>query len=173
MKGGLVSGGRHADVDRIAEIARRVEAGLRERVRRAELTDRDVDVVVDALLGAIPRLDRLDDEAGPFYDSTRVQELLGITKQGVAKRRASGGVVAVRLADGRRTWVYPTWQFVGSRVDPRVVELWRTLGELDGWSKVLWLRTPSAALGGATPEAAVRDPAMRAATLAAAAARAI
>lgn len=97
---------------------------------------------------------------GDRLDTTAVTQLLGISRQALAKRQASGSVLG--LAGDGTTW-YPTWQFdadagtirpevrdiIGAfrdrldDVDPLLIAAWATTpqdGDLGGDAPADWLR---------------------------------
>ncbi len=98
----------------------------------------------------------LDAEIGPFYDTVTVATLLGgVSKQAVEARRKKHTLLAVKTADGR--WAYPTFQFTGDAVDPRLVPAVQAFRSAPAWSAALWFVTPNPDLDDATPLAWARD----------------
>ncbi|WP_336794234.1 hypothetical protein [Gordonia malaquae] len=103
--------------------------------------------------------DAYDQVAGPFYDTDGVVSILGISEHAVAERVAAGTIIGCQLADARRTWMYPVWQFTdGNQPIGHLDEVWTILREAaDAWTAALWLRTRNQALGGATAVDYLRD----------------
>ena len=81
---------------------------------------------------------------GDRLDTSQVTELLGVTRQALAKRQASGSLVGLR---GRRTTWFPAWQFdSGARcVRPIVRDVTaafrKHLGEADAVLIASWATT--------------------------------
>jgi hypothetical protein len=89
-------------------------------------------------------------EIGPFYDTASVQTLLGdVSQQAVEARRQKHTILAVKTSD--RRWVYPTFQFTGSDVDPTLVPAIQAFWDAPAWSAALWFVTPNPDLDDATP----------------------
>jgi len=89
------------------------------------------------------------DLVGPFYDTTRVQTLLDVSKQAISDRRKHGSVLAMRTGDG--LWVYPVFQFEGRRVRPELTGVFRVFRGFDGWTACVWLTTRNDELEGRSP----------------------
>lgn len=109
----------------------------------------DTERLAAAMVAVLPTANVHDQLAGPFYDTAGIVELLGISKQAVAKRVAAGTLIGCQLADGR-TWVYPTWQFAADDFRPiaYLYEVWKTLRDAaDPWTAVFWLRARNERLG--------------------------
>ena len=116
----------------------------------AEVLDRFVALLPPAAPSA------LDAEIGPFYDTAAVTTLLGgVSKQAVEARRKKHTLLAVKTADGR--WAYPTFQFTGNAVDPRLVPAVQAFRHAPAWSAALWFVTPNPDLDGASPLDWARD----------------
>ncbi|UDF21577.1 hypothetical protein [Rhodococcus qingshengii] len=107
----------------------------------------DVESIARSMAAALPIIGVYDHLVGPFYDTTGLAQWQGVSRQAVNKAVAAGRLIACRL-DGRR-WVYPTWQFTGTKtVHPHLISLWTTLRtSSDPWTCAAWLRSPQSELG--------------------------
>jgi hypothetical protein len=99
---------------------------------------------------------------GPVYDTTHVAQMLGVTRQAIAERVNSGSLLALH---GRRSRMYPTWQFESFGDTFEVVEIvgwllstWRALEpEVEPLTIAVWANSPSEWLGGDTPAARIAE----------------
>lgn len=95
-----------------------------------------------------------DEAIGDRLDTTQVRELLGISRQALAKRKLSGSLLAL---EGQRTSWYPVWQFDREqrRVQPVIVGIIAAfrehLGEADPVLIAAWATTPQEDLDEQTP----------------------
>ena len=80
---------------------------------------------------------------------------LGITRQGVDKRRRAGRLLAVTV--GRRGYLYPAWQFTSGGVLPGLEQVLAALRDHDSWMQLAYMVNPNTALGGRTPLVELRD----------------
>ncbi|MGB3696850.1 MAG: hypothetical protein WBA05_05400 [Gordonia sp. (in: high G+C Gram-positive bacteria)] len=148
----------------LMDCKERLYAALHDRIEQtfaiAAAAGVDADVFADAdaiaaqMVSAIPIGNVYDQLAGPFYDSAGLTRWLGLTKQALSKRIATGAVIACRLGDHRRTWVFPVWQFTEDRtVFDALSDLWRILlpAADDPCMAVFWFRARNPALGEMTP----------------------
>lgn len=137
-------------------------AGFRERI----------DAMRDEAIGAldVSRAHRLgaraakaalapvawDSVIGGRYETADLVEMLGVSRQALAKRVAAGTLVGL---PGRGTTLYPTWQFdtaySPARVRPDVAALlaaWvEQAGSLDPYAVVSWSQTEQPEIHGLTP----------------------
>jgi hypothetical protein len=97
---------------------------------------------------------------GDRLDTTAVTQLLGITRQALAKRQAAGSVIGL---PGQSTTWYPTWQFDQNLAEIRpevrhVVGAFRDrLDDVDPFLIAAWATTPQDEdLEGLTPETWIR-----------------
>lgn len=146
-------------MDRKAQLYSELRARLDERFAADQAAGVDAGVyadttaIVDAMVSALPTGNIYDESVGPFYDTATLIRWLGISKQAVLKRAASGTLIACQLADHRRTRAYPTWQFNADRtVIEHLPEVWKILrdGANDPWTAALWLCSPNRDLDGKT-----------------------
>lgn len=83
------------------------------------------------------------------WSTREVADLLGISPQGVTKRRTKANLLAFL---DRGDWRYPRWQFTGSALLPGVLDVWKALpGKHDALGLVRWFTLPARALDDATP----------------------
>ncbi len=130
------------------------------------LLERD-DPLADARLRWIRDRQRLLFTEGRPLTSKEVEQLLGVSRQAVAKARAQGRLVG--LPTGRRTYVYPSWQLGRSGPLAGLRELRKALGEEDPWTLTAFVVGANERLGGETPLAVLRRGDVGSALLAAAA----
>lgn len=139
----------------VKRLTKEISQCLRERAvlyEENDLAAPPVDEMLDRLAALLPPAEpnALDAEIGPFYDTAGVETLLGgVSKQAVAARRHAHTILALKTADGR--WVYPTFQFTGSDVDPALVPAIQAFRDAPGWSAALWFVTPNPDLDDTTP----------------------
>ncbi len=74
---------------------------------------------------------------------------LGLTRQGVDRRRRSGRLLGLTL--GRRGYAYPVWQFGEMGTLPGLEKVLAALRDLGPWSQVSWFISPNTRLGGDSP----------------------
>ncbi|MFD9107632.1 hypothetical protein [Streptomyces bottropensis] len=96
---------------------------------------------------------------GDRIDTGKAQELLGITRQALAKRVTSGSLLGL---PGRGTTYYPSWQFDSSRraIRPEVRKILRFFserGEGDPYMIATWMMAPNRDLDGAKPAEWLQD----------------
>lgn len=96
-----------------------------------------------------------DQRLGPMMDTAQVCELLGVSRQAVAKKVAAGQLLALPAGRTRR---FPTWQFhLGAHTEVRVevaaiLTAFRdTYPDLRPYQVAAWAMTPQPELGGDTP----------------------
>lgn len=136
--------------------------GFRERLY--QLPDRLMEPLVSAeaeelgrraaMAALAPRL--WADVVGDRFTTADLTQMLGVSRQALAKRVASGTLLGI---PGKGTTVYPTWQFDMSadpiRVRPQVAAafaVWvEELGTLDPYAVSAWARTAQAELDELSP----------------------
>lgn len=114
------------------------------------------DPVADARLRWVRDRERLLLAEGRPLGSRAVVELLGVSRQAVAKARADGRLVAVPT--GSHRFVYPSWQFGPSGPLRGLRELRQVLdaGEGDVWTLIAFVLAPNDRLDGETPLSLLR-----------------
>jgi hypothetical protein len=122
-----------------AEAAYRPESPLEAALERARERGR----MVKAEVLASPDM----------LSSDQVAALLGMTRQGVDRRRRQGRLLA--LQGERRGYRYPAWQFEGGQVLPGLAEAMARL-EDHPWTKYRFFLIREASLGDRTPLEALR-----------------
>jgi hypothetical protein len=90
---------------------------------------------------------------GEVWDTARVTELLGVSRQAVAQRVRAGTLLGL---PGRGTTLFPAWQFDVARraVRPIVAALlaeFRNEAGIESWTIASWARTPQTELRGNIP----------------------
>jgi hypothetical protein len=122
-----------------AEAAHRPGSALEAAIERARERGR----MVKAEVLAQPNM----------LSSDQVAALLGMTRQGVDRRRRQGRLLA--LQGERRGYRYPAWQFEGGQVLPGLAEAMARL-EDHPWTKYRFFLIREASLGDRTPLEALR-----------------
>ncbi|MBI2941276.1 MAG: hypothetical protein HYY04_12650 [Chloroflexi bacterium] len=124
-------------------LLRALEApGALEALRRQD------PLLAARLRGLRSREHLLTAEGEPLTTDLAAQAL-GITRQGVDKRRQSGRLLAV--STGRRGYLYPSWQFTAEGVLPGLEEVIALLREHDPWMQLAFFVNANTALAGETP----------------------
>ncbi|MGY1845462.1 hypothetical protein [Modestobacter sp. SYSU DS0875] len=149
--------------DQDLAVAQRVYPAHRVRLEDGDLWVlpegcESVTEVLGRVTGPLPPAEprALDAEIGPFYDTAGVAALLGgVSEQAVHARRMAHTILAERTADGR--WVYPTFQFTGSEVDPALAPAIQAFTDVVGWTAALWFITPNPDLDDATAPCTCRS----------------
>jgi hypothetical protein len=99
--------------------------------------------------GVIAMRQMLGAEGGTL-SGQQVAELLGITRQGVDKRRKAGQLLAVEAP--RRGYLYFAWQFTDAGEElPGLVDVLKALGEHDPWAQARFFLSGNARLRGKRP----------------------
>jgi hypothetical protein len=93
------------------------------------------------------------DALGEVWDTARVTEMLGVSRQALAQRVRSGSMLGLR---GNGTTLFPSWQFDTSQraVRPIVAALlaeFRSAEGVEAWTIASWAMTPQTELRGQTP----------------------
>ncbi len=139
-----------------AAMAAPSDAGALARILADMATDdaaRRIDPLATAIArGAAVRAD-LVQAAGGLLLATQVAALLGITRAAVDKRRLAQRLLALRV---RGDWAYPAVQFQDAGVLEGLADILAEMADASPWSVLDWLLNADAALGGATPLAALR-----------------
>ncbi len=116
---------------------------------------RQRDPLLPAKLRGLRNRERLLAVEGPALTAEEAASALGITRQGIDKRRRAGRLLAVTV--GRRGYLYPAWQFTPSGVLPGLEEVLAALREHDPWMQLAFMVNPNAALGGRVPLVELRQ----------------
>lgn len=133
-------------LDLLTSAVHRTFADARAAGVPAEVFD-DVESIARSMAAALPTGHFYDQLVGPFYDTTGLAQWRGVSRRAINKAVTAGSLIACRL-DGRQ-WVYPTWQFTGTKtVHPHLISFWTTLrAAADPWTCAVWLRSPRSELG--------------------------
>ncbi len=163
-----------AFVSRVLRVVRNLEEDLpATRIDEATAAPTDYEVIVDALsaspavvqsisddpvaaakLRGLKRKQQLIEQAGGTLTSEQVAEVLGITRQAVDKRRASGQLLA--LTQGKRGYSYPGFQFEEGKTLGGLEETLKQLAGLDPWMQLVFFVGPNDRLTGKAPIEALR-----------------
>jgi hypothetical protein len=112
---------------------------------------------LEPLAGAIARAAdakaRLVERAHGLLSAEAVAKLVGLSRQGVDKRRAQGKLLAVRI---RGDWAYPAAQFAEGEVVDGIPEVVAGMTDTTPWAVLSFLLAESDALGDVAPLAALR-----------------
>jgi hypothetical protein len=116
----------------------------------------ETDPVADARLRWVRDRERLLRAEGRPLGPRAVGEILGVSRQAIAKARANGRLVAIPT--GPHRFVYPSWQFGPSGPLRGLRELRQVLdaGEGDVWTLVAFVLAPNSRLDGETPLSLLR-----------------
>jgi len=111
----------------------------------------ETDPLADARLRWVRDRERLLHAEGQPLGTRAVGEVLGVSRQAIAKARADGRLVAVPL--GPHRYVYPSWQFGPSGPLRGLRELRQALdaGDGDVWTLVAFVLAPNSRLDDETP----------------------
>jgi hypothetical protein len=110
------------------------------------------------MMAAMPGWSPYDDLIGPFYNTTGLRALLGISRQAIDQRVRRGTLLRVMTRD--REALYPVFQFDGDEMRQPVQQLLGQLTALDddGWVRATWFATPAEVLDRHTPRDVCTDP---------------
>ena len=86
---------------------------------------------------------------------TQVADHLHLTRQGVNRRRRTGGLLALDV--GRLGFRYPAWQFTRGGTLRGLESALAALRDHDPWTQLSFMLSPSARLDRDTPMAALRQ----------------
>lgn len=95
---------------------------------------------------------------GAFGGAISVENVsnhLGLTRQGVDKRRKNGQLLAVEL--GKRGYLYPSWQFTKSGTQKGLEEVLGALAAYDPWTQLAFFVNPNDRLAGKSPVEALQE----------------
>jgi hypothetical protein len=109
--------------------------------------------VLRARLRGIEARDAMLDRLGPWMTGEAAAERLGVSIDGVNRRRQRGGLLSAvfRRGDVR----YPRFQFEGGHVSPTVRQVLKILAAEDSMFLLAFFAAPRAELNGLTPKAAI------------------
>lgn len=93
--------------------------------------------------------------AGGTMTSEQVAEALNLSRQAVDKRRTSNQLLA--LAQGRRGYSYPSFQFHEGKTLEGLERVLRGLNSLDSWMQLNFFTSPDERLEGKNPIEALQQ----------------
>lgn len=139
-----------------------VKENLRQDLRHAvdefidnatpnELNNINVVDFKSTLEKVVSRRSMYKERFGYFYSSSSAAEKLNQSRQALNKAVQARRVLRVKTRDGE--YVYPSFQFAGSKVVPEISRLVSILkdGGMDDWSVLYWLTNPLPMFDGETP----------------------
>ncbi len=156
-------------VSRALRVLKTLEDDLpNTKLAEASAAQTDFGVLLDALLASSLRSDVAEDpltaaklrglkrkqlmleQAGGTMTSEEVGGMLGISRQGVDKRRGANQLFA--LTPGKRGYAYPRFQLNENGTTlPGLEEVLRQLQSLDPWMQLIFFTSANEQLGGKTP----------------------
>lgn len=117
------------------------------------------------LRGALARRELLESDGGVLSPSS-VAKLLGVSRQSVGQRRSANKLLAV---EGPRGYLYPYWQFDGSKPLAGMSEVLELLADEDPWTRFIFFLSENEASHGKRPLDLLRkknlEPVLRAARM--------
>jgi hypothetical protein len=126
-----------------------------------------IDPFAEAIARGAEAKQELLRDAGGSWSSTRVAAHLGMTRQGVDKRRRAGKLLA--LQSGHGDYLYPVCQFTDDGVLGGIGRFLAACPPSGGWTRLDLLLTPAEEIDGVSPLDALRrgnvDAAVRAASM--------
>ena len=99
------------------------------------------------LRGALARRELLESDGGVLSPSS-VAKLLGISRQSVGQRRATNKLLAI---EGPNGYLYPSWQFDGSKPLEGMAEILDLLVDQDPWTRFIFFLSEDEAANGKRP----------------------
>jgi hypothetical protein len=121
---------------------------------RVAQASRETDPFAGAVGRSIAHRRLLLERAGEMLSSSQVEDLLGIKRQAIDKRRNAHKLLAVRIASD---WSYPAFQFRGSNVLAGLEDVLQAHAGLDPWVVLDILLAADDALGGRTLLQAIEE----------------
>lgn len=115
---------------------------------------RSFEPLAPAFIRGIEARDRLLNEHGGTLTAEGVAGILGISRQGVDKRRSAGTLIG--LTTGRHGYRYPAWQFTKSGVVPGLEDVLRVLAPHDPWMQAAFFLGNNLRLKGKSPLEALK-----------------
>lgn len=120
----------------------------------AESAAVEMDPLSEARLRGAEARRRLLEAHGGVLSAEETAKALGMTRQGVDKRRREGKLLAVQF--GKRGWRYPAWQFTEDGVVEGLEGVLGALKPWDGWTRIGFFVTENPALDEKTPLEALK-----------------
>lgn len=111
----------------------------------------DAAAMADRMVAALPAPAPWNELVGPFFRTSQVAGMLGVSRQAVDERRRRGTLLGCRTRDEH--WVFPAFQFRGRTTRPELVALLRAFDSptVDGWTLAAWLTAPHEHLENSSP----------------------
>ena len=121
---------------------------------RVSSASRETDPLAGAVGRSIAHRRALTEMAGEMLSSSQVEELLGIKRQAIDKRRIAHKLLGLRIASD---WRYPAFQFNGEEILAGLADVLQAYAESDPWVVLDILLAPDDALGGRTLLQAIQE----------------
>jgi hypothetical protein len=122
------------------------DQAVSEAIRRLEPLAGAIARTADAKANLVERADGL-------LSAEAAGKLLGLSRQGIDKRRTQGRLLAVRI---RGDWAYPAAQFADGEVIDGIPEVVSGMSDASPWSILAFLLSEIDSLGNISPLAALR-----------------
>jgi hypothetical protein len=110
---------------------------------------REQDPLLPARLRWLRDRERLLQAEGGAISAEQAAELVGMTRQGVDKRRRTGTLIGLSL--GRKGYVYPVWQFAEGGTLPGLQAVLAELNDFGPWMQAAFMLSGDARLNGERP----------------------
>ena len=115
----------------------------------------DDDPLAEARLSGLRSKAFLVQAEGGTISADEAAEVLGLTRQGIDRRRRAGRLLALTL--GRRGYRYPLWQFSGHGMLPGLEDTLRALDSFGEWARASWFINPNMDFDGRSPLTLLRQ----------------
>lgn len=112
------------------------------------------DPLTEARLRGLAAKRELLKAEGGCMSSDEVAKVLGITRQGVDKRRLNGKLIGLPAG---RAYVYPAWQFAEGETLPGLEQVLKHLSIRDPWMQTAWMLNGNSRLEGRSPIEVLRE----------------
>jgi len=113
------------------------------------------DPLAEARLSGLRSKAFLAQAEGGTLSAEETADILGLTRQGVDRRRRAGRLLALTL--GRRGYRYPVWQFADHGILPGMEEALAALDSFGEWSQLSWFINPNIDLDRRSPLSLLRE----------------
>lgn len=108
----------------------------------------------EARLAGLRGKKELIEAEGGALTAEEAAQTLGLTRQGVDRRRRAGKLLALSL--GKRGYLYPAWQFAQGGTLPGLEQTLDAFQDIGPWAQLAWFISPNTRLEGQSPLDALR-----------------